>query len=83
MTSGESIAASILIRAPQRGHASTSKTETRGRGKSLNQTVVDLLKQALRLGWDSPGANGLEKLVGTWSQEELDRFEGAAAVWIV
>jgi hypothetical protein len=55
--------------------------ETRQRGKSLNQTVIDLLKQALGLGWISPEANGLEKLAGTWSQEEFDRFEQATAVF--
>jgi hypothetical protein len=61
--------------------AKALKTETRRRGKSLNQTVIDLLKQALGLGWDSPRANGLEKFAGTWSQEELDRFESATAVF--
>jgi hypothetical protein len=35
----------------------------------------------LSLGWDSPGANGLEKLAGTWNQEELNRFERATAVF--
>jgi plasmid stability protein len=57
------------------------RAETRRRGKSLNQTVIELLKQALGLGWDSPGANGLEKLAGNWSQEELERFERTTAVF--
>ncbi len=57
------------------------RAETRRRGKSLNQTVIDLLKQALGLGWDSPSANGLEKLAGTWNEEELDRFERVTAVF--
>lgn len=61
--------------------AKALRTETRRRRKSLNQTVIDLLRQALGLNWDSPGTNGLEKLAGTWSQEELDRFERAAAVF--
>ncbi len=61
--------------------AKALRSETRRRGKSLNQTVIDLLRQALGLGWDSPGANGLEKLAGTWSKEELDRFEQATAVF--
>jgi plasmid stability protein len=57
------------------------RSETRRSGKSLNQTVIDLLRQALGLSWDSPPANGLEKLAGTWSQEELHRFENATAVF--
>jgi plasmid stability protein len=57
------------------------RAETRRRGKSLNQTVIDLLKQALGLDWGPPGANGLEKLAGTWSQKELDSFERATAVF--
>ncbi|MBN1566220.1 MAG: hypothetical protein JXA73_00110 [Acidobacteria bacterium] len=57
------------------------RSETRRRGKSLNQTVIDLLRQALGLSWNSPQANGLEKLAGTWSQEELDQFESATAVF--
>ena len=28
-----------------------------------------------------PLSNGLEKLAGTWSQEELDHFESATAVF--
>jgi plasmid stability protein len=55
------------------------RSETRRRGKSLNQTAIDLLRQALGLSWDPPQTNGLEKLAGTWSQEELHRFESAMA----
>ncbi len=61
--------------------AKALRSERRRRGKSLNQTVIDLLRQALGLGWDSQGANGLEKLAGTWTQEELDCFERATAVF--
>jgi plasmid stability protein len=57
------------------------RNEAHRRGRSLNQTVIDLLKQALGMGWDSPEPNGLEKLAGTWSQEELDHFESATAVF--
>jgi hypothetical protein len=57
------------------------RRETRRRGKSLNQTVIDLLKQSLGLGWDSPGTNGLEKLSGTWSREELESFERTTAIF--
>ena len=53
--------------------------ETARRGISLNQTVLDLLQQAL--GTD-PGAlrsNGLRGLAGTWSDEERVEFEAATA----
>ena len=51
------------------------------RGNSLNQTVIDLLKKALGLGWEPPIQNGLEKLAGTWSQDDFERFEHACAVF--
>jgi hypothetical protein len=57
------------------------RDEMRRRAKSLNQTVIELLKQALGLDWDAPQSNGLEKLAGTWSKKELDRFNRATAVF--
>jgi plasmid stability protein len=47
------------------------------RGRSLNQTVIDLLNQ--RLGVGVARSNGLARLAGAWSEEELDRFEEAIA----
>ena len=43
--------------------------EKRRRGQSLNQTVIDLLGQGL----GSPGVrpNGLSRLAGGWSEDEL------------
>ena len=43
------------------------------RGESLNQTVLDLLKQSLGVG--SKRTNGLKGLAGTWSREQLEEFE--------
>lgn len=57
------------------------RNETRRRGKSLNQTVIDLLKQALGIGLETPNTNGLETLAGTWTQEEFECFERATAVF--
>ncbi len=55
--------------------------EKRRRGKSINQTVIDLLRQALNLEWTPKSGNGLEKLAGTWDEEEFDLFERATAVF--
>ena len=46
-------------------------------GQSLNQTVIDLLKQ--RLGVGVARSNGLARLAGTWSDEEFEQFQQAIA----
>lgn len=51
--------------------------EKRRRGSSLNQTVIDLLKQGLGVG--ETRSNGLARLSGTWSHEEFCEFEKAVA----
>jgi plasmid stability protein len=47
-------------------------------GKSLNQTVIDLLRE--RLGVDSPRRNGLARFAGSWSQTDFDDFERAVVL---
>lgn len=49
------------------------------RGSSLNQTVIDLLVRALGVGTQRR-SNGLGELAGTWTHEELARFEQAIAL---
>lgn len=51
--------------------------EKRRRGKSLNQTVIDLLGQGL--GAQGVRSNGLSRLAGGWSEEEYRKFEQATA----
>lgn len=51
--------------------------EKRRRGKSLNQTVIDLLGQGL--GAQGVRSNGLGRLAGGWSEEEFRDFERATA----
>jgi hypothetical protein len=51
--------------------------EKRRRGKSLNQTVIDLLGQGL--GAQGIRSNGLGRLAGTWNEEEFRDFERATA----
>lgn len=46
-------------------------------GKSLNQTVIDLLRQ--RVGLDAPRSNGLARFAGTWSKEDLEELERSIA----
>lgn len=55
--------------------------EKKRRGVSLNQTVLQLLRQALGLGSAEVRSNSLGKLAGTWSKEELTRFERDTAVF--
>ncbi len=55
--------------------------ESRRRGKSINQTVIDLLLQALGLEANSRYDNGLARLSGTWSEEDLARFTESAATF--
>jgi len=57
------------------------RREQRKRGCSLNQTVLDLISQALGLGPDGRYDNGLGKLAGTWNQEDLREFESNTAVF--
>jgi plasmid stability protein len=46
--------------------------EKRRRGTSLNQTVIDLLRQSLGV----PGTrnNGLRRLAGTWTESDQEEF---------
>ena len=52
--------------------------EKRVRGRSLNQTVLELLAQALGV-TSGRRSNGLGELAGTWSPEEHEVFERAIA----
>jgi len=47
--------------------------------ESLNQTVIELLRNALGVRRGGK-RNGLAALAGTWTEEEHDRFEAAVAV---
>ena len=53
--------------------------ERQRRGLSLNQTVVDLLGQAL--GVNGPRRNGLARFAGTWTEEQFQEFEKATEVF--
>jgi plasmid stability protein len=48
--------------------------------ESLEETVIELLRQALRVRTGGERRNGLARLAGTWTQEEYEEFERAVAV---
>lgn len=56
--------------------------EKKKRGASLNETVLALLHQALGVSasGDAP-SNGLKKLAGGWSMEEMRDFNRATAMF--
>jgi len=55
--------------------------ESRLKGQSINQTVLDLLHQALGLGLKGSFDNGLGKLAGTWSGDDFREFEKNTALF--
>jgi kynureninase len=57
--------------------AEALEREKRLRGKSLNQTVIDLLGQSL--GAQGMRSNGIGRLAGGWSEDEFRDFERATA----
>jgi hypothetical protein len=57
--------------------ADALEREKRRRGRSLNQTVIDLLGQSL--GVQGGRSNGLGRLAGSWGDEDFDEFERAVA----
>ena len=50
------------------------------RGKSLNQTTVELLAEALGIGRQGRRSNGLGALAGGWTSEDWRSFEDSIAV---
>jgi len=57
--------------------AEALERERRSRGKSLNQTVIDLLRQGL--GAQGVCSSGLGRLAGSWSEDEFRDFDQATA----
>jgi plasmid stability protein len=51
--------------------------EKRARGRSLNQTVLELLAQAVGLRGSGRRSNGLAAQAGTWSTEDVAEVEAA------
>ncbi len=53
--------------------------EKRRRGRSLNQTVINLLNQSLGVG--RRRSNGLAQFGGDWTEEEYREFKEATRVF--
>lgn len=54
-------------------------SERARRGLSLNQTVIDLLRQ--RLGVGTSRSNGLGRLADRWDEDQFREFEDATAAF--
>jgi hypothetical protein len=65
-------ASHLTVRNLPKEIADALEKEKRLRGKSLNQTVIDLL--ALSLGVTGVRSNGVARLAGTWTDAEHQEF---------
>lgn len=70
----------LTIRNVSPALAEALEREKRRRQASLNQTVIELLTQALGVGRVGPASNGLARLGGNWSEEEQRQFDRSVAV---
>lgn len=59
--------------------AEALEAEKRRRGGSLNQMVLDLLASGLGVALPAHRSNGLGRLAGTWTAQDLAGFEAAVA----
>lgn len=55
--------------------------EQRRQKKSLNRTVLDLLRKALGLSETGEFSNGLGRFGGTWTEEEFQEFQRNTAMF--
>ncbi len=72
-------ASHLTVRNLPKEIADALEKEKRLRGKSLNQTVIDLL--ALSLGVTGVRSNGVARLAGTWTDAEHQEFLTAMPVF--
>ncbi len=57
------------------------REESRRRGRSINETVLDILRHSLGLVPRSRYDNGLGLLAGSWGEEEFREFERNASMF--
>ena len=70
----------LTVRNLPRQVAEALNRERRRSDRSLNQTVIDVLSRGLGLG-DGGRRNGLAKLAGTWTDDDLQRFNESVAAF--
>ena len=70
-------AAHLTVRGIEGDIARALDREKSRRGKSLNTTVKELLRQSLGIAVDGKRDNGLAKFAGDWSDADLREFERA------
>lgn len=61
--------------------AKALERERARRGSSLNQTVLDVLRQSLGVAAGGRRSNGLRELAGTWSAKDKADFDSATRVF--
>ena len=71
----------ITIRNVDPRLARALEREKQRRGTSLNRTVLNLLETALGISEGERPTNGLRRLAGSWSDQELSDFAAATAVF--
>jgi hypothetical protein len=70
----------LTVRGVPDNLAKALNEERSRRGKSLNETVIQLLRQGLGVQPEGLRNNGLSRLAGSWSAEEHREFEQNVAV---
>jgi hypothetical protein len=65
----------LTIRSVDSRLAKALRGEQKRGGKSLNQTVLDLLRRAVGISNGKEFDNGLGKYAGGWTEEQFQEFE--------
>lgn len=79
MTLGGATVKHLTVRNIPQDLAVALDAEKQRRNSSLNQIVIDLLKQSLGVDSHQRRSNGLGRLAGQWTAEEHEAFERAIA----
>ena len=67
----------LTIRNVDPALAKALERERKRRGDSLNQTVLEVLRQSLGVSPGGHRSNGLRELAGTWTAKDKAEFDAA------